>query len=283
MDCITKKFLTGERAAYGASDVEFVGCTFTDGESPLKECRNIRVSNCHFGWKYPLWYCDNAVVHNCTWAEMGRSGLWYSRNVTIKDCQIDAPKQFRRCENLTVVNTAIPFAVETLWHCKNVTLHNVEVKGNYFGMNCEDVTLNNVRIDGDYCFDGAKNVVARNCVFNSKDSFWNCNNVVIYDSVIVGEYLAWNTKNITFVNCALESHQGLCYIDGLKLENCSINNSDLTFELCSDIDADIVTHVDSIKNPISGRIRCKGYGELIMDESVINPQKTEIEVVKDDV
>ena len=52
-------------------------------------------------------------------------------------------------------------------------------------------------------------------------------NVTVYDSVIIGEYLAWNTKNITFVNCTIESLQGLCYIEGLKMVNCKLINTTL--------------------------------------------------------
>ena len=53
-------------------------------------------------------------------------------------------------------------------------------------------------------------------------------------------------------------------------------HSDLTFELCSDIDAQITSHVDSIKNPISGRIDATSIGEVIADPSIIDPSRTQI-------
>lgn len=282
MNCVKNKVLTGERAAYASRNTEFIDCVFEDGESPLKESKNIKVSNCTFGWKYPLWYCDHVEVFNTTWLETGRSGVWYSNNLTVRDSLIGAPKQFRRCNDLVLMNSRIPLAEETLWSCRRVDIKDVSVVGDYFGMNSTDVHLENVRIDGNYCFDGGKNIEAHNCVFNSKDSFWNCENVTIYDSLIIGEYLGWNSSNITFVNCTMESNQGLCYMDHVKLVNCKVVRTDLSFELCSDIDADIVTKVDSIKNPISGKIRCRGIGELILDEKVIDPQKTRIEVVNDE-
>lgn len=278
---ITGQRLTGERAAYGSVDTEFIGCIFEDGESPLKECRNISVERCTFGWKYPLWYCRGAKVKNSVWKTMGRSGVWYTKDLVITDSDISAPKQFRRCEDLTVTDSNIPDAIETLWDCKNVRFKNVEIGcGDYFGMNCKNVELDGVRIDGNYCFDGAENVTAKNCVFNSRDAFWNCKNVVVRDSVINGEYIGWNSENLTFINCKIESHQAFCYIKGLKLVGCELTGADLCFELCSDIDAELTNVVDSIKNPISGVIRCKGIGELILDESVIDPAKTVIEVDK---
>ena len=87
--------------------------------------------------------------------------------------------------------------------------------------------------------------------------------------------LLWNSKNIKFVNCTIESNQGLCYIDGIVLENCKLINTDLAFEL-SVVDADITTDVVSVKNPISGRIRAKSIGELILDSDIIDRDKTEI-------
>ena len=42
---------------------------------------------------------------------------------------------------------------------------------------------------------------------------------------------------------------------------------DLAFEK-SDVEADIVSSVDSIKNPLSGRISVLSVGEMIMDDSV---------------
>ena len=85
---------------------------------------------------------------------------------------------------------------------------------------------------------GADSAEIGNCVVTdgksplliSKDAFWNCENVTVYDSIIIGEYLGWNSKNLCFVNCTIESNQGFCYIDGLKLENCTLLNTNLAFE-----------------------------------------------------
>lgn len=278
MKQIREQVLTGERAAYASKDTEFINCIFEDGESPIKESANIKVLNCDFKWKYPLWYCKNVEVVGSTWHTMGRSGIWYTDGISIRDSLVGAPKQFRRSKNITIMDSTFPEASETMWSCENISMKNVYIKGDYFGMNSTNIALDNVVIDGNYCFDGAKNIVAKNCTFNSKDSFWNCENVLISDSKIVGEYLSWNSKSITFVNCELESEQGLCYMENVKLINCKVNNTNLAFEFCKDIDADIITKIDSIKNPISGVIRCKGYDELILDEEFIIPSNTKIEV-----
>ncbi len=278
MNQVIGQTLIGERAAYKSRNLEFIDCSFEDGESPLKESNHIRLNNCNFKWKYPLWYCQKIEVINSTWHEMARSGIWYTIDITISDSNIASPKQFRHSKNIVITNTKLSRADETMWKCENIYLKNVYIKGDYFGMDCKNIKLENVIIDGNYCFDGGCNIEANNCVFNSKDSFWNCKNVKISNSKIIGEYLGWNTLNIAFINCELDSIQGLCYIDTLRLVNCKMYNTNLSFELCQNIDAEIVTKVDSIKNPISGRIRCKGYDDLILDSSIIDPSKTKIEV-----
>lgn len=163
-----------------------------------------------------------------------------------------------------------------MWTCKNIKITNTDINGDYFGKDSENIYLENVNIIGNYAFDGAKNIEVHNCQFVSKDAFWNCENVTIYDSVIDGEYLAWNTKHIKFVNCKIESDQGLNYIDDLVLDNCKLSHTDLAFEYVSNIDARLTTPILSIKNPISGKIIVPAIGNLIMDPNKIDPEKTEI-------
>ena len=109
----------------------------------------------------------------------------------------------------------------------------------------------------------------------SKDAFWNTNNVTVYDSYISGEYLGWNSKNLTFINCTIESLQGMCYIDNLIMKNCTLINTTLAFEY-SNVNVDINGKIDSVFNPSSGVIKAEKIGELIMDKDKIDPEKTNI-------
>ena len=170
----------------------------------------------------------------------------------------------------------MPNALETLWNCKDVKLVNVSATGDYICLNVDGADIDGFNLIGNYAFDGGRNIIIRNAKLDSKDSFWNCENVEVYDSIIVGEYLGWNSKNIKFVNCTIDSHQGMCYMKNIKMENCKLLNTDLCFELCEDIEADISSNIDSVKNPISGMIKAESIGELIMDEKYIDPSKTKI-------
>lgn len=275
---IVGQHFTGERAVFCGADLDFDGCLFDDGESPLKESKNITLNNCEFGWKYPLWYSRDIDVDNCLFKDTARAGVWYTENISVKNTPILAPKNFRRCKNLTLENVEFKNAQETLWACSDVALTNVKAVGNYFAMNCSRVTVDNLYLDGDYGFDGARDVVIRNSVLKTKDAFWNCQNVTVINSVIVGEYFGWNSKNITLINCKVQSLQGFCYIDGLKLVNCELAGTTLAFEYCKDINADIVGSVGSVKNPYSGAIVADGYDEIILEKDKVDIQKTEITV-----
>ncbi len=272
---INQEFLTGERALFQGHDLKIMNTIFDDGESPLKESRDIELDGCMFKWKYPLWYSKNIAVKNSTWFEMGRAGVWYTDHISVEDCAIEAPKNFRRCRDVTLRKVSFPNAAETLWSCSDVQLEQVMAKGDYFAMNCENMAVRNLTLYGNYSFDGAKNVEIRDSHFLSKDSFWNSENVTVYDSFISGEYLGWNAKNLTLINCTVESLQGMCYIDNLVMKNCKLLNTTLAFEY-STVEAEIDSHIDSVLNPSGGVIRANSIGSLIMEKDKIDPEKTVI-------
>lgn len=276
MKYYNEQSFTGERAMFMTCEATFHKCYFHDGESPLKESKDIQIIESTFQWKYPIWYCQNVKVRNSKVLFTARSGIWYTKNIEITDSVIEAPKTFRRSEFISLINVKLPHADETLWKCKNVQLNKVEVKGDYFGFNSEDLLIENLNLDGNYGFDGAKNIKIHNSILRTKDAFWNVENVVVTDSTIIGEYLGWNSKNVTFINCKIISHQGLCYMDNVKMINCDLIDSDLCFEYCSRLDIKINNVVESIKNPISGRIECKGIKKLILEKDKVDVSKTEI-------
>lgn len=275
MKKIGQERLTGERALFAARDCEIEETIFDDGESPLKESRNISLRACMFKWKYPLWYAKEIDVRDSTWFDMARAGVWYSERVRVTDCAIEAPKNFRRCHDLTLRHVSFANAAETLWECNGVTLSDVTAKGDYFAMNSRNMTADNLTLYGNYSFDGCRNLTVRNSRLLSKDAFWNCEDVRAENCFISGEYLGWNTKRLTLVDCTIESLQGLCYVEDLVLRNCRLLNTTLAFEY-STVDAEIVGRVDSVKNPTSGRIVADEIGELILESERIDPAKTEI-------
>ena len=279
MEHISGKEYGGERPLFASHDLYLENVTIHAGESALKECTNIEAVGCRFEGKYPFWHVDGFVVKNCLFTEGARAALWYSRNLEMTDTLVEAPKMFREMDGIRLERVRIPDAQETLWHCRNVELKNVEVAhADYLFMHSENIRIENYRQQGNYSFQYCKNVEIRNAVIDSKDAFWNTENVTVYDSELEGEYLGWHSKNLRLVNCKISGTHPLCYAHNLILENCTMADAcDLAFEYSS-VEASVKSPVRSVKNPRTGSITAESYGEIILDENIKAPADCKIKV-----
>lgn len=273
MNVIKDKEFGGERPLYASHGLRLENVTIHAGESSIKESSDIEADNCTFEGKYVFWETYGFKVTGSYFAESARSSLWYSKDCVMTDCKVDAPKMFRRMENITVRNTDFTNGEETLWDCRNVILQNVTIRNcDYLFMHTSDIRIEDYRQDGNYSFQYARNVEIRNAVINSKDAFWESENVTLVDCEVNGEYLGWYAKNMKLVRCHLTGEQLLCYVDGLTLEDCTFgDDANLLFEY-STVNGNIKGDVVSIKNPTSGTITVEGKcGELIIDENQKKP------------
>lgn len=272
MELIKNKEYEGERPLFATHDLYLENVTIHAGESALKECSNIEAVNCRFEGKYPFWHNDGFVVKKCIFTEGARAALWYSRHLRMTDTLVEAPKMFREMDDIYLENVQIPNALETLWHCRNVTLTNVQVeKADYLFMHGENIRIRDYRQQGNYSFQYCKNVEIRNAEIHSKDAFWGTENVTVYDSVLDGEYLGWHSHHLRLVNCRISGTQPFCYAHDLVIENCTMaDNCDLAFEYAS-VTATINGPVHSVKNPCSGSITAESYGDIIIDNHVKTP------------
>lgn len=278
MNYIAGKLFNEERDLFCASNLEVTNCKFVDGESPLKHSNDIVVKACEFGYKYPLWYAKNIFVEKTTFHPLSRSGIWYTESIKLKNCLVEAPKEFRRSKNIEIESCEFKDSQETLWGCNGVKIKDSTFKGDYLLMNSKNIEVDNMKLDGNYVCDGSENVVIRNSIMNTKDAFWNSKNILIENCKIVGEYFGWNSENITLKNCEIESLQGFCYIKNLVMVDCILKNTTLAFEY-STVNARILSRIGSIKNPSGGKIECYGYDELILDEHCEDKTATIIEVI----
>ena len=151
MKLIKDQSFGGERPLFGLEDTRLEGITVTEGESGIKCCRNIEADGCRFIGKYPWWHVDGSLITNCYFAPDSRSAIWYSNDMVMKDCVIDAPKFFREMSGLTLENVVMNDADETFWKVKglkarNLTLHD----GTYPFMFCEDVDIDGLVSDSKY-------------------------------------------------------------------------------------------------------------------------------------
>ena len=263
-----------ERSLYHLINDEVINCTFEgklDGESPLKECINIKVLNCMVNLRYPFWHDTNLYLSNSSLKENSRAPFWYCKHIYINDVKCTGIKAIRESNDIIVKNSSFD-SDEFAWYSSKITLENSSFVSKYFLFNSKKIRINNITLKGKYSFQYVNDVIISNCNFDTKDAFWHASNVVIVNSTLKGEYIGWYSKNITFINCKIIGTQPFCYAKKLKLINCELVDADFAFEY-SDVKASINGHILSIKNPLRGVINIQGeLDELIIKDYIKLPK-----------
>ncbi len=251
-------------------NTDVVNCTFAgkaDGESVLKECRDVYIHGCSFSLRYPLWHTKGFTLQDSSMDELTRAPIWYSSKGSIISCNINGVKCLRECKDIVVEDCKIQ-SIEFGWRCTNVRILNSTINAVYFLFGSNNVDISNLAMTGKYSFQYMKNLHIVDSNFDTKDAFWHSENVLVENSIVKGEYLGWFSKNLTLVNCKIIGTQPLCYCENLKLVNCEMLDTDLAFEY-SDVEADVRGHIISVKNPKSGKIIADLVGEIIMEDAVM--------------
>ena len=77
-----------ERALYNLTGADVIDCVFAgpaDGESVLKEARDVSLENCRFSLRYPLWHVEGFRLDRVDMDEKTRAAIWYSNNGIIEN------------------------------------------------------------------------------------------------------------------------------------------------------------------------------------------------------
>lgn len=270
-----------ERALYGISDSLVENCRFDgpkDGESALKEAHNIKVTGSFMNLRYPFWHLEKAEILNTHMSENCRAALWYDKDIKIDGCKLEGIKAIRECENISLLNSTVNSS-EFIWKTKNLFINNVEIKeSQYPFFEVEGAKIKNLTMKGKYSFQYGSDIEIVDSNFDTKDAFWHTKNVTVKNTVIRGEYLGWYSENLTLINCSIIGTQPFCYCKNLRLENCTMEGCDLAFERSS-IDVSVKGRIESIKNPLSGKITAGEIGDIIIDENVADRSKTVISLL----
>ena len=267
---IKNKNYDEERALYHLQHTDVENCVFAgpaDGESVLKEAGDIGLWGCSFSLRYPLWHVEGFQMRDSVMDEKTRAAIWYAGEGEISDSRLEGIKAVRECRNISVHRCHI-VSPEFGWKSRNIKLEDSDIVSEYLFLDSRDVFLNRVRMQGKYSFQYMENLEIKDSELDTKDAFWHSKNVTVTNCIVKGEYLGWFSEGLTLVDCKIIGTQPLCYCKNLKLVNCTMEDTDLSFEY-SEVEADIVGHVDSIKNPKSGRIVADSVGETIWEEPVM--------------
>ncbi|SDM43010.1 DUF3737 family protein [Lachnospira pectinoschiza] len=259
-----------ERALYGVKDTTVSNCKFegpADGESALKEARDICIDKTSFSLRYPLWHVDGFKMLDSTMDDKTRAAIWYAKNGEITNSKLGGIKAVRECSNITVKDSTVE-SQEFGWKSDKITLDGVDITSEYIFLDSSNLKLNKVNMKGKYSFQYVKNMEITDSNLDTKDAFWHSENVTVKNSVVKGEYLGWYSKGLTLINCKIIGTQPLCYCENLTLIDCTMEGTDLSFEY-SDVNATVTGNIESVKNPKSGKIVADSIGEIIREDAVI--------------
>lgn len=269
-ESIINKQFDEERALYHLQNTDVVNCSFAgpaDGESALKEARDVGIKGCHFSLRYPLWHVRKFNMEESVMDETARAAIWYAEDGTITDSTLNGIKAVRECAAVRLERCMI-VSPEFGWKSEDISLVDTDITSEYLFLDSRNVKLCGVKMKGKYSFQYVNNLEIDDCDLDTKDAFWHSRNVTVRDSVVKGEYLGWFSEGLTLINCRIIGTQPLCYCKNLKLVNCQMEGTDLSFEY-SDVEADVRGHVISIKNPRSGIITVDSVGEIVREDPVM--------------
>jgi len=279
MKLIENKVFGSERSLYGIDDYHLINVEFSgeeDGESALKESKNVIIDNSRFCLRYPLWHASNIEINNSEMTDTCRAALWYSNDVKVKDSVFKGVKIFRECSDCSIVKSEIS-STEQFWFCDTIKVDESKLSGEYAFFKSSNININNLDFKGKYSFQYVSNVEIKDSYLDTKDAFWEAENVTVINSVIKGEYLGWYSKNLKLINCKIIGTQPLCYCEDLVLENCEMIGADFSFEYSS-VKATINGNIISVKNPKSGFIYADYIEEVILDENLVSGSNCNIKI-----
>ncbi len=241
-----------ERALYASRGLQLHHCRFEgkeDGESALKESRDIGAQDCFFALRYPLWHVRTAVLENCEMTDTCRAALWYDSDLTIRGCTLEGIKAVRECRGVKIEKTRIN-SPEFGWKSRNISLHDCSLVSEYAFLESRNIRAERLTFTGKYSFQYTRNVTLSHSELHTKDAFWHA-------------------KNVTLTT------QPFCYCKNLRLIDCTMENCDLSFEY-SDVRADVRGEILSVKNVRRGCVCADRIGEVIVTPDSVYPVRARI-------
>lgn len=130
------------------------------GIKALRECKNVRMSNCdvispEFGWSV-----QGIKMEECT--VESEYFMMRSDNLSFKNVHMKGKYSFQYISNSIFENCAFD-TKDAFWHAKNITIRNSTVKGEYLAWYSENITFENCKIVGTQPLCYCKNLKLIDC------------------------------------------------------------------------------------------------------------------------
>lgn len=220
-----------ERELFRKRFLEVKDSTFVGpGESPLKECADIKVKNTTFSARYAGWLDTDITFEGCHLTRLCRAPLWYTKKLKMIDCKMTSPKALRECQNVEIKHCDFN-GIETFWQVDNFAIDDLIFKSYYPFLECHHGKIKNLKMNGKYSFQHCFDIEIEDSQLDTKDAFWHSHDIVVKNCLVKGEYVAWFSKDLTFINCTFSGTQPFVSSHDLKFINCTfLEDADLAFE-----------------------------------------------------
>ena len=104
------KIYDEERALYGSVGISVENCRFdgpVDGESAMKESRDVMVKSSFFNLRYPFWHNHHLQIEDSDMTEKCRAAIWYSDDIRTTNTRMHGIKGLRECCDVEIVGCNI--------------------------------------------------------------------------------------------------------------------------------------------------------------------------------
>ena len=135
-----------ERALYHSVGVGIRRCRFEgeeDGESALKESRDLAVESCFFDLRYPFWHTEGVSLSDCHLTENCRAAFWYDRDTTVSASRLHGIKAFRECVGVSLVGCDV-ISPEFGWRSRGIRVSDSSITGEYAFFEARDLEISGI-------------------------------------------------------------------------------------------------------------------------------------------
>lgn len=154
------------RAALWYSNNITISDTKMHGIKALRECGNVKISDCdivspEFGWSV-----QGMEMKNCT--AQSEYFMLRSAHLSFENVRLNGKYSFQYITDSVFEDCEFD-TKDAFWHAKNVTVKNSTIKGEYLAWYCENVTFENCKITGTQPMCYCKNLKLINCEMENAD------------------------------------------------------------------------------------------------------------------
>ncbi len=154
------------RAALWYSDKITVTDSRLCGIKALRECKDIRLTDCTVDSAEFGWFCEGIAMDRVQ--ASGEYFMMRSRNIRCTDTSLIGKYSFQYIEDCVFDNCRFD-TKDAFWHAKNVTVRNSTVNGEYLAWYSENVTFENCVITGTQPLCYCKNLKLIGCEMHGAD------------------------------------------------------------------------------------------------------------------